>query len=316
MFSLYKCHLIKNSLSVILLSLILFNITLNQQGVNGDDESNLPYSQGPDKLNILNTILQTNLVNRKEKIIPRDLTINVKESDIMNQAFYNNIETNDSNVNWDHTVTDVEQKQDIICCYRKTSNDTTKFEDWKKLLNIAEGFTTYSDKNNRSKYLICLKKINIDEITTVPSILETTLASSRKEIEFNGTKNGRKNKKKKININTNINLHNSDKNCDEYDDAKINQADDLSCVENKSTTIVLENVTSKYTKNKVNNIPNYFQENFLAKNVNKNKYFINNEYRHNKRYPINYRQIYDRNLKMRKAMKKTKLLILISDYIL
>jgi hypothetical protein len=267
--------------------------------------------------NILNTNLQTGLMNGKEKIASKSTTNILKENDTINQEFYKNIKSNNSNENWDDLVTDVEQEKDIICLYRKTSNDTkiTKSEDWKKLLNIAKGFTIYSIKNDGSKYLICLKKENVNEISTATSILDITEASSQKEIEFNGIKNRRNSKNKNININKTVNLHNSDENCDEDEDNyKIDHTDDISCLgNNKSSTTVLKNISHKYAKNKINS-PNYLQEYILEKNVNKNSNFINNEFRrlYKRQYSREHRPTYGINFKTLKTIKQYKMFILLS----
>ena len=101
------------------------------------------------------------------------------ETELLGPSYRNMIKNPDEHLN-----NGVEKEDDIICLYRKANfdPDMKKAHDWKKLLEIAPGYTIHSVSDQGSKYMICLKKINITITTTVAPIVTTTVETPNVEV--------------------------------------------------------------------------------------------------------------------------------------
>lgn len=82
--------------------------------------------------------------------------------------------------NWKDIIARVEKEDDIICLYRKNTEETAKkSEDWQKFLKtVSPGYTVHLAIDTGVKYVICLKKIDVPEATSqlnVSSPTPTTL---------------------------------------------------------------------------------------------------------------------------------------------
>ena len=76
--------------------------------------------------------------------------------------------------NWKDLIESIENEDDIICLYRKNTEETAKkAEDWQSFLKtFTPGYTVHLAIDTGVKYVICLKKIEVPEITS-----EDTLTS-------------------------------------------------------------------------------------------------------------------------------------------
>ncbi|XP_032457616.1 putative uncharacterized protein DDB_G0280071 isoform X1 [Nasonia vitripennis] len=216
MFLLYQRKLIFDSLSAVLLSLILFHLAVS------GNEVTLPSVQREkidEAIKIIGDFLRSekgiewlaeSIKERKSQLTTIDLVINILETPSLEGQVWDaakvlkealelktdsidlnlnkkGAKSNSSEENWNNAVTDVEDEDDILCLYRKNSHNPQmkKSEDWRKLLDIAPGYTIHSVTDKGSKYLICLKKINITETltTTLPTSIITTLPNLTEEVQ-------------------------------------------------------------------------------------------------------------------------------------
>ncbi|OXU20438.1 hypothetical protein TSAR_003463 [Trichomalopsis sarcophagae] len=136
-------------------------------------------------INILETPFLEGQVWDAAKVLKE--TLELKNDSVDLNLNKKGAKSNSSEENWNNAVTDVEGEDDILCLYRKNSNNPQmkKSEDWRKLLDIAPGYTIHSVTDKGSKYLICLKKINITETltTTLPTSIITTLPNLTEEVQ-------------------------------------------------------------------------------------------------------------------------------------
>lgn len=82
--------------------------------------------------------------------------------------------------NWKDLIANIEMEDDIICLYRKNSNETTKrADDWKKFLEtVTPGHEVHLAIDTGRKYVICLKKKQVPETTSQATSTTTKKAST------------------------------------------------------------------------------------------------------------------------------------------
>lgn len=88
---------------------------------------------------------------------------------------------------WNDVITDMEKHDDIICLYRKdTEAKMKKSSDWQKLLkNVSPGYTVHLALDRGSKYVICLKKVNVPVSQTSQTVPSSTLIASVQDASSN-----------------------------------------------------------------------------------------------------------------------------------
>uniref|UniRef100_A0A6V7ID65 Uncharacterized protein n=1 Tax=Bracon brevicornis TaxID=1563983 RepID=A0A6V7ID65_9HYME len=83
---------------------------------------------------------------------------------------------------WKELVEKVEERDDIICIYKKISNATQPSNDWEKLLtSVTFDYVIQLALEIGQKYVLCLKKIDKSDITTLMSAEQIEMTTSMPE---------------------------------------------------------------------------------------------------------------------------------------